>query len=60
MRLIGNKKDIIENKVMDNICWKERNLRESNNNILYKQDISIRRLITLNVLMNRIYNEINR
>jgi hypothetical protein len=60
MRLIDNKKDISYNKVSNNIYWKERNIKSSNNNIFYKQDIGIRSLIMSNYLTHRISNEINR
>ena len=58
MRLIGNKRGIIENKVWVDIYWKEKNIRYSNKNALYKQEIGINE-ITSNYLILNIYNEIN-
>jgi hypothetical protein len=60
MILIENKEDIITNKVMDNIYWKEDNIWDSNYNIWDKQDMNIRRITNSNYLIHNIYNEINR
>jgi hypothetical protein len=60
MRLIGNKRDVINNKVMVNICCKERDIKNSNNNIFYKQDMYVHRLANSNYLKDRTYNDINR
>jgi hypothetical protein len=60
MRLIDNKRGITFDKVSDVTYWEEDNIMHSNNNIRYKQDISIHRIINSNYLMNNISNEINR
>ena len=59
MKLIDNKRGTIENRVWGNIYWKEKNVRYSNKNTLYKQEIGIDEL-TSNYLIDNIYNEINR
>jgi hypothetical protein len=58
MRLIGNKIDVINDKVMDNIHWKEDNIRYSNNNIWFIQKMNIRILTNSNYLIDNIYNEV--
>jgi hypothetical protein len=60
MILKDNKKDISFNKVMDNIYWKEKNIRNSNNNIWFIQKMNIRRITNSNYLTYNIYHEINR
>jgi hypothetical protein len=41
MRLIENKKDIIDDKVFGNIYLKERNIKNSNFKILCSQNIPV-------------------
>jgi hypothetical protein len=58
MRLEGNIGFF--DKVSNIIYFKEYNIRNSDDNIWYKQGISIRRLINSNWLIPNIYHEINR
>jgi hypothetical protein len=60
MILIGNKVDIIGNKISNRIYWEEDNIRESNWDIWNKQDMNILRLIESNYLISNIHNDINR
>jgi hypothetical protein len=61
MRLIGNKRVIIYNKVFGNIYLKEGNIRYSTSHIWAKQDTWIQSLINSNFLIHNIYhNDINR
>jgi hypothetical protein len=61
MRLTGNKRDIINNKVWGDIIYcKEKNILDSNWNIMFEQDMDIRSLINSNYLIFNIRNEINR
>jgi hypothetical protein len=58
MRLKHNKEGRITNKVMDNIYWKEKNIRNSNNNIWFIQKMNIRILTNSNYLIDEIRNEV--
>jgi hypothetical protein len=61
MRLTGNKKSIVDEKVGYNIYWVERNiLMTYNGKILIKQSIMPFNLINSNLLINSIYDEIKK
>lgn len=60
MRLIDNKRDRIDDKVFDGICWKLVNARKFNRDICYKQDMQVNTLISSDNLLLNIRDDIRK